>query len=95
MRIILFCPEWEVLYEKCVKIFEKLRTYYSNVFLINNLSVNDIRLVEVYECIVKLPQIVVTDDSKIIGRLSRDSISELDVDDIVRLILDSVSLSGD
>lgn len=88
MKIIVFCPEWEVLYEKCVSIIDRLRSLSIDCELRTTITISDLKLLETYESIVKVPQIIILEDSKIVKRLSRDVIESNNVDNLVKLIVE-------
>ncbi len=83
----MFCPEWEVLYEKCLSIINRLQSFSIDCELKTTITINDLRILETYDSMVKVPQIVILEDSKIVRRISRDVIESSDVEELVKNII--------
>ncbi len=89
-RILIFCPTWELLYDKCLKIYEKLRDLdISNVEILHSVYLEYLKFLNIQDLTIRLPQIVIIIDSTVF-RFLRDDIDTNDVDTIVNKILSLV-----
>jgi len=61
--------------------------FLNDVELRHELYLDDIKLVEVRDSMIKLPQIVLLEGSRAVKRLSRDLISSLDVEKIIKMLI--------
>ncbi len=85
-KVLIICPEWEVLHDKCIAIANSLREKV-DTDLITEITLNILKYIKVDDGLVILPQICVLKDNASILILTREEIDRLDISDIINEIL--------
>ncbi|GEM_PF-6860467 len=91
MRVIAFCPEWELLASKCFEIVSRLRSLRVEVDVRDVPSLGDLKFLKIENGLVRLPQIVVARNDHPVLVLGRDDIEHLSVEELVRRIINLIS----
>ncbi len=91
MRVLIFCPEWEILYDKCREIYEKLKSMDINdgikVELLDVPELAHLNIVKSENGLITLPQVLVLGDNKtVVLSIDRLTIAKEDVEKLVQTI---------
>ncbi len=87
MRVLVFCPDWELLAHKCSDIVTRLEQLRLRVEKRDMPSLNDLRLVKVEDGLVQLPQIIVLQNEDPVLIITREDLEKMSTDDIVAKIV--------
>lgn len=85
-KVLVICPDWEILYDKCKIITNKLMDKV-DTSLITDMTLNLLKYINVNEGLVILPQICILKNNTRTRILTREEIATIDTDKLIEDIL--------
>ncbi len=86
-KVLVFCPEWEVLRDKCELLVNRLRDLNIDVEIFSELKLEHCRYVIIRDQIIKLPQVVLLENGRIVKILDRDFLDSHNISDIISMLI--------
>ena len=93
VRIVIVCPDWEVLSRKCIELAEQLAREGVSVELVRDVTVELTRFLQVRDGLVQLPQVVVLKQDSLTLVLTRRELEQLSVDSVLARIREALALA--